>query len=307
MRIVLVEPSSIAQKMVTRLLEARDHDVRCFADGPEALAYLHSDHDVQALITSVELMSMSGYELCWEARLLSTYRQPIYILIMSSNYDRRKLVEALDSGADDYIGKPPAPEELYARLRAAERLAGMQQELVKLATVDPLSGALNRRAFFERAREACARAASGAALSAIMFDIDHFKRINDMHGHATGDVVIQRISEAAATESDTFARLGGEEFALLFEGRDLAQAVEIAERLRIRIGELRFDDPQLNATCSFGVGQWRDGDTIDRLLRRVDAALYRAKANGRNLVTADDDAAPENFPQAGRLVRSGRR
>jgi diguanylate cyclase (GGDEF)-like protein len=140
-----------------------------------------------------------------------------------------------------------------------------------------------------------------------MFDIDHFKRINDMHGHATGDVVIQRISEAAATESDTFARLGGEEFALLFEGRDLAQAVEIAERLRIRIGELRFDDPQLNATCSFGVGQWRDGDTIDRLLRRVDAALYRAKANGRNLVTADDDAAPENFPQAGRLVRSGRR
>ncbi len=138
-----------------------------------------SDPDVDAFITSTELPCMPGVELCRQARALATNGRPIYVVLMSSNNDRRMLIEALDSGADDFIGKPPAIEELYARLRTAERLGDMQRKLFKLAMTDPLTGALNRRAFFEKAQEACARTEAGGVLSAILFDIDHFKYIND--------------------------------------------------------------------------------------------------------------------------------
>ena len=97
--------------------------------------------------------------------------------MMSTQYDQRSLIEALDSGADDFIGKPPLAEELYARLRAAERILSMQRELLWMATTDPLTGLCNRRGFFEQATEACARVARpDGALSAIVLDIDNSSR-----------------------------------------------------------------------------------------------------------------------------------
>src|SRR5919197_40435 len=151
MRVVLVDPSRTVLKYITRILAARDHDVRPFVEAREALSYIRSDPEVSALITSSELLTMSGTELCWEARLLASHRRPIYIILMSSNENPATLIKALDSGADDFIGKPPVPEELYARLRAAERLTSMQRELIRLATTDPLTGVCNRRSFFEMA------------------------------------------------------------------------------------------------------------------------------------------------------------
>ena len=121
MRIALVDPSRTNRLIVARMLETRGHEVVPFADEREALDHIKSDTAIEALITSAELKYMSGVELCWETRLLATSRRPIYVLMMSSQYDYRNLIEALDSGADDFIGKPPLAEELYARLRAAER------------------------------------------------------------------------------------------------------------------------------------------------------------------------------------------
>src|SRR5437660_3432718 len=169
MRVVLVDPSRTMRLYVTRLLQARDHEVRPFADGQEALACMRDDGGVDAMITSAELGGMSGLELCWETRILAGRDRPIYVILMSSNIDKSKLGEALDSGADDFISKPPVADELYARLRAAERLGVMQRELVRLALVDPLTGLSNRRAFFERGEEACTRR---QPITAIMFDID---------------------------------------------------------------------------------------------------------------------------------------
>jgi two-component system, cell cycle response regulator len=168
MRIVLVDASRIVLKIITGLLGARGHAVHSFTDGPEALKYIGTNVQVDALITSTELPSMSGLELCWEIRLLSTCRRPIYIILMSSNYDRHKLTEALDCGADDFIGKPPVADELYARLRAAERLASMQHELLKLATTDSLTGVMNRRAFFDEAKNICTPENVAEPVSAIM-------------------------------------------------------------------------------------------------------------------------------------------
>ena len=188
MRIVLVDPSRLTVRIISALLEARGHAVEVATDGREALALLTTDPDIDTLITAIELPSLSGFELCWEARLLSTARQrPLYVIVMSSSADDARLGEALDSGADDFISKPPSANALYARLRSGERSLRNEAELIRLASIDPLTELLNRRAFFERSRQAIERASSGAPLSAIMLDIDHFKQVNDRHGHGLGD------------------------------------------------------------------------------------------------------------------------
>jgi diguanylate cyclase (GGDEF)-like protein len=304
MRVVLVDPSRTVLKCVARLLEVREHEVRAFTDGQAALECIRSDLKVGAVITSAELGAFSGIELCWETRLLATCDRPIYVILMSSSKDRQKLIEALDSGADDYIGKPPVAEELYARLRAAERVAAMQQELVRLATTDSLTGVLNRRAFFERAREACSRAAAGAPLSAVLFDIDHFKRVNDLYGHDVGDRALGAVAHEAAGENPFIGRLGGEEFAMLLEGQGLDDALALAERLRGKMGALQFDTSRgmLALTSSFGVSTWEVGDTIEVLLKRADVALYAAKTGGRNrVIAADANRAADVAPPGSRL------
>ena len=305
MRIVVVDPSRTVLKIVTRLLEAGNHEVLPFADGLAALDHVKSGPNIDALITSAELGSMSGMDLCKKIRLLSANsHHSIYIVLMSANFDQRKLIEALDNGADDFIGKPPAVEELYARLRAAERLGAMQRELVRLATTDPLSGLLNRRAFFQRALEACACA--GGPLSAIMFDVDHFKHINDEFGHGVGDDVIRAIANEMTSEEGIVGRLGGEEFAIVLRGRTLTDAIEAAERLRRRFSELHLAtlSKAIKFTCSFGVSEWRGSESIDDLLKRADVALYCAKKTGRNRVVADNaHLSADDYKRASSVVR----
>jgi diguanylate cyclase (GGDEF)-like protein len=303
MRVVLVDPSRTMRLFVTRLLEARDHEVRPFADGPEALACMRADTEVAALITSGELGTMSGLELCWETRVLAGRDRPIYVILMSSSIDKSKLGEALDSGADDFISKPPVADELYARLRAAERLGAMQRELVRLASVDSLTGLHNRRVFFELAEEA--RSENGA-LTAIMLDIDHFKRINDLYGHDVGDQAIAAVAKASAIEGAIIGRLGGEEFALLLKGRALPEGTALAEQLRARMAALRFDTANgpMTLTVSFGVSERKADDSIDDLLKRADVALYAAKTSGRNRVVAADAVNPPGYAAQSNVIRA---
>jgi diguanylate cyclase (GGDEF)-like protein len=306
MRVVLVDPSRTVLKFVSRLLEARGDEVRPFIDGRLALDYIKQDLFVDALITSAEPLSITGLELCWETRLLAGDRRAIYVILMSSNQERRNLIEALDSGADDFIGKPPVAEELYARLRAAERLASMHRDLVKLASLDSLTGIFNRRAFFERAEETCAQVGSIGTFSGIMLDIDFFKRINDVHGHDVGDKAIREVASIIANVSPNVGRLGGEEFAVLLPGADLAAAAEVAERLRAEMAALQLSGGKevVTLTCSFGVSQWQSGENVDQVLKRADMALYAAKTGGRNrVIRADEALAVANYEGSNRLVR----
>jgi two-component system, cell cycle response regulator len=221
--------------------------------------------------------------------LLATCRRPIYVLMMSTQYDQRSLIEALDSGADDFIGKPPFAEELYARLRAAERILSMQRELLRIAITDPLTGLCNRRGFFEQATEACARVIPpDGSLSAIILDIDNFKRINDCYGHETGDEAIRVCADTARLTKAVTGRLGGDEFALLLEDLPLPEAIEIAEDLRTRLAARPFNTGKdcITLTWSIGVGEGCPGDSVDQILARADAALYDAKLGGRNRVVS---------------------
>jgi diguanylate cyclase (GGDEF)-like protein len=288
MRIVLVDPSRAVQRAMTQLMAEGGHDVVVFADGLEALSFIARDCDVRALITSTQPFNISGIELCAAARQLSGARRALHVILMSSTDDYYLAVTALDNGADDFIHKPPNPDELRARLRLADRVTSMKQQLIQLATTDSLTGLLNRRAFFDSAAEMCRAAPDGRPLSAIMFDVDHFKDINDTYGHEMGDRVLAAIGEYAKMTKGITGRLGGEEFGVLAFGNVDDTATWCGE-LQRAIRALRFQHAgtTFGVTCSFGIAPWQKGDSIDRTLRRVDIAMYEAKRSGRDrIITA---------------------
>jgi two-component system, cell cycle response regulator len=305
-RVVVVDPSRTVLKAVTRLLENAGHSVAAFVDAREALDYIKSDREVCALLASAQLNSMSGLELCWETRLLSGRERSIYIILMSSNSEQQHLINALDSGADEFISKPPVREELYARLRSAERLLRLQNELIELASIDPLTRVFNRRAFFDRAQQLCR---GRAPLAAIMFDVDHFKRINDTHGHDVGDQVLRAIGREAQSHTGIVGRLGGEEFAILLQDAKLEAAVDHAELIRTRVAALQFATAAgtISVTCSFGVAEPQPEESTDELLKRADDALYKAKRSGRDRVVAAGTAPDDEERSWSRLLRSTRR
>jgi two-component system cell cycle response regulator len=305
-RVVVVDPSRTVLMAVTRLLATAGHSVAAFADATEALDYIRSDREVSALLASAELNSMSGLELCRETRSLLGRERPIYIILMSSNSDQQNLINALDSGADEFIRKPPVGEELYARLRSAERQLRLQNELIELASIDPLTRVFNRRAFFDRARQLCRGA---APLAAIMFDVDHFKRINDTYGHDVGDQALATLCREVQNEDALIGRLGGEEFAILLAGASHETAAQYAESLRVRLAALSFDaaGEQTSVTCSFGVAERQPDESIDQLLRRADAALYEAKGRGRDCVVEAGSTFDPDEKRGPRLVRSAGR
>ncbi|MDP4004919.1 diguanylate cyclase [Methylobacterium sp. NEAU K] len=293
MQIVIVDSSRVVLQIITSLIAPRGHHVHAFTDSAEALQFITTTPSVRVLITSLEVRPLCGLELCWSARLLADERGPLYVITMSSARNVRSLAEALDSGADDFIEKPPSAEELNARLRAAERLITMQEELRRLAETDPLTGSYNRRAFFKRARIAAEQFGRPGGISAILADIDHFKRINDQHGHDVGDVAIKAVADLLAGEG-VAGRLGGEEFGIVLPGCSLAEASTRAEHLRERVQALRIRGSKsaVSLSCSFGVSTWIDADSVDALLKRADIALYAAKTGGRNRVVPYESEAP---------------
>ncbi len=182
--------------------------------------------------------------------------------------------------------------------------ARLFQEVERLSTVDPLTRLHNRRHFDAAADMEFARSERyHLRLSAVMMDLDHFKDVNDAHGHAAGDAVLVEVAAACTRGTrvtDLLARFGGEEFCFLLPETGPEEAVMIAERLRSAIAALRIEGGgrSVSVTASFGVAErLPKGDSLQDLIARSDAALYEAKRAGRNLVVADGQAPP---PSAGR-------
>ena len=206
---------------------------------------------------------------------LSRILRPLYIVhdAMEAFELRRERV-ALETRFRDEIGEIMA---MTARL-----ISDVDRELRRktdAANTDPLTGLLNRRGFDERV----ARAGTGALFYA---DLDHFKAINDGHGHDAGDRVLQQTAEVLARAlrpEDLVARVGGEEFVAFLAGADLAEAHAAADRARAEIAAV-VRSGGMPVTCSFGVAALGPGDTVEAATRRADAALYRAKSLGRNRV-----------------------
>jgi two-component system, cell cycle response regulator len=306
----VVDPSRTVLKAVSQILESEGHVLSTFVEGRGALDFIKSNLDANVLLTSAELETMSGLELCWETRLLSGYDRAIYIILMSSNSEQKQLDSAVDGGADELIRKPLVAEEVHARLRSADRILRLQNQLIRLARTDSLTGFLNRRAFFDEGQRLCRKAIHAARPVAIMFDVDHFKRVNDQFGHDVGDEVLRCIGQEVPCEAAIVGRLGGEEFAILLADSGLAAGADLADCFRRKLAALSFDTSLGSAsiTCSFGVTEWQAGESVDQLLKRADTALYRAKNEGRNRVVSAEPANVDGAAdQWSRRVRSNAR
>jgi diguanylate cyclase (GGDEF)-like protein len=192
-----------------------------------------------------------------------------------------------------------ASQHSLRRLNESLRLE--TRSLAEIARTDPLTGALNRKGLAdELTRIVRLREGHTFPMTLVFIDIDHFKRINDAHGHDTGDQVIRGLGQlvrSAVQRDDLFARWGGEEFLLVFRDTPGIEGRNIAERLRERIASAQWADG-LRVTCSFGVAEWHRGEDLNDGIRRADEAMYRAKHEGRDRVEIELEArdAPESQP-----------
>ena len=288
MRIVLVEPGLTLRKIVARLVADAGHAVDPFSDSAQALAHVAAQEDVACVITSLEVAPLCGLELCWSLRALAGTTRPLAVIAMSADRAGRRLGEVLDSGADDFIAKPPEAAELHARLRVVERSLTLQRRLIRDADIDSLTQLLGRGGFMRRAKACLAVGGPPEPLTALMIDIDRFKAINDRHGHDGGDRVIRAVADVLKETGALAGRIGGEEFAVLMPGHGLGGAGVVAERIRAACARLRGPGRRgpIPVTCSLGLAAWNEGDTLESLLARADGALYAAKAGGRNQVVS---------------------
>lgn len=257
---------------------------------------LTMDTVFSAAIVELELAGESGLAVVQHLR---GDERPMPLLVLAGADSVGLTVEALKLGADDVVPASISIDELLARLdrrfATASRLAvllGQRDELLALSTTDGLTQVANHRAFQERLREEFRRAQRyDDPMALILMDIDHFKQVNDTHGHQVGDDVLQAVAKAlkgAVRETDFIARYGGEEFAVVLPKTHLAGALTVAERMSQSLKSTRTGvDGAIRVTGSFGVSGFpgRGVTTAEQLLKTADDALYRSKREGRNKIS----------------------
>ncbi|MEW8586007.1 MAG: diguanylate cyclase, partial [Candidatus Thiodiazotropha sp.] len=208
------------------------------------------------------------------------------VLFLTAHTDGESIEKAYASGGVDYISKPIRSRELHARVKSQLRQLKLIRNMEFLATRDSLTGIYNRRKFFELGEAMFAN--HGDTLAALMIDVDHFKQINDNHGHQTGDEVLKTIAlaiESKLPKGAILGRLGGEEFAVLLPLTSPDQGVDVAESIREEIASSKLLLPggdTLACTVSIGHGTGKDILSLDGLLKVADDMLYCAKREGRN-------------------------
>jgi diguanylate cyclase (GGDEF)-like protein len=291
MRILIAEDDLVTARLLRALLDSWGFEVVTVTDGISALAVLQTPDAPRLAILDWMMPGLDGPEVCRRAR---AYRPgvPMYLILVTSREARRDVVAGLDAGADDYVVKPPDPEELRSRLKAGIRVLAMEHHFERVAMVDGLTELPNRRSLDDTfARQLTRSLREQQPLSLLMVDVDHFKKLNDTHGHLVGDEVLKRLARILRRQVrplDLVARYGGEEFALMLPNTDSDAAVMIANRLRTAIANPAAEEASSHlpvATVSIGVATARAGVSMSELMSQSDAALYRAKQSGRNLVS----------------------
>jgi len=298
-RILLVDGQPRHMERLSQFLQDAGHHVQAVGNVQAALTLSQTDSHLDLVIVGIDVGGQDGLRLCSQLRSQETTRH-VPILLVLEDMDLPRLAKGLDLGVTDYLFKPVDKNELKARVRTQirrrryhDRLRSMLDRSVSLAFTDPLTGAYNRR-FLEthldqRLLEAIE---TSKPLSLAIFDIDHFKSVNDVHGHAAGDSVLKAVVDRIARNVrtiDLLVRYGGEEFVLIMPDTVEDQATAVADRLRMKIAEAPIVVGEaavpLSITVSMGVASLTSrNETLDQLLERADAALYAAKRSGRNRV-----------------------
>ena len=301
MKILLAEDSAFARQLLRDSLIAGGYEVVLAEDGERAWHALQGPDAPALALLDWMMPGLDGLEVC--RRVRAAAREPyVYIILLTGRERPQDVVEGLAAGADDYLKKPVDSQELRARIRSGRRMVELHAQLVAArealrdqAATDALTGVANRGTILETLGRELERARRAGTPCAVVFvDVDHFKRVNDVHGHAAGDAVLQHVAstmQSTLRPYDLLGRYGGEEFVVVLPGCDAAAARGVAERLRAAVSASTapVGEAGLHVTCSMGVAVARDprGADRDRLLSAADAALYRAKQAGRDRVVVD--------------------
>jgi diguanylate cyclase (GGDEF)-like protein len=298
--VLVAENDPIFRHLLQSWLQRWEYKVIAVENGLDAWNALQLQNSPKLAILDWMMPGMNGVDLCRRIRAQTDapYR---YTVLLTAKDAKQDVVTGLDAGADDYLTKPFDLGEFRARVRSGKRILELQDALLRAhqamqfeAAHDPLTGLWNRGAILDLLRrETQRRQRSGGRLGVMMIDLDRFKQINDSHGHLIGDVVLREVVRrlrATIRPYDFIGRYGGEEFLILVPSCNHDDLLASAERLRLCAAStpIQTQDGPISSTISVGLisvaDQGQDPLEDEHLLRASDAALYRAKANGRNRV-----------------------
>jgi diguanylate cyclase (GGDEF)-like protein len=301
--ILIVDDVEDNLEILGDLLTFDGYNVQIARSGEGALKLVQESRP-DLILLDILMPGMDGFEVCSRLKADEDTKD-IPVIFVSSMTDIDSKVRGFKVGGVDYINKPFQHAEILVRvnthvtmLRLRKHLEEQNAELERLANTDYLTDLYNRRRFFNTAEVEFAEAVrSGDPISITLIDLDHFKQVNDTHGHLVGDRVLVHIAHLIRSncrKSDVAARYGGEEFAILHPSLDRENAFRVAERIRKEVEANPFlhEKDEIGMTLSAGVVDTRickDCLRVDDVLSRADVALYRAKDGGRNQVVVFDE------------------
>ncbi len=302
MKILIADDDQVSLMMMRRMLLQSGYDVITASNGISAVESILEEDGPRLLLLDWMMPELSGPEVCRAIRTRAD-KGYIYIILLTAKDTKDDLIEGLEAGADDYLTKPCHPEELRARLRAGQLVLRLEDGLVKAhdemhfrANHDGLTSLLNRGAIVGALSESLQKDQSGNDVSVVLCDVDHFKSINDTHGHPVGDEVLREVArrfQSVCGPRDAVGRYGGEEFLFVLED-DGTSALSRAHAICqvIRDTSIQTSAGPLRVAVSAGALRARVEDSIspDQVLKSVDLLLYRAKKEGRNRAVAEIDA-----------------
>ncbi len=296
---IVVDDAKLQRKVSQAILTILGFKTWEAVNGKEAFEMIQENDNINLVVTDLEMPELNGVELT--SLLRRRVHRPLVIIGVTASKDQLEVIKFLKYGANDYITKPFSKEEFINRVRkdmiVLEQTADLNKriqiimkqkaEIEKLATTDSLTQLYNRFKFNSILEEQIKESAeSGNTFAFIIFDIDKFKSINDGYGHDIGDYVLQELPKVIKTklrENDVFARWGGEEFVLLLPKTGIAGGVGIAEKIRRAVEGYPFQHVN-RVTISLGVSRYNREDNAEKILKRADSLLYKAKNGGRNRV-----------------------
>ena len=284
-RVLVIDDSEMIHKLVRARLADEPVEIHCATDADTGIA-LATRIDPDLILLDVEMPGCDGFEACRRLKQ-DAVLSCIPVVFLTGMSTPAQKVQGLELGAVDYVTKPFDPAELRARVRAALRTKYLMDLLAKRAMIDGLTGLWNRACFEQRlAAELSLSRRAGHPLACAMMDLDHFKQLNDQHGHPFGDEVLRGVAQVlldAARAEDVVCRYGGEEFVILVPNADADRAFAMGQRVCDAVARRLFISRRtpVEVTCSIGVADNLENRGA-RMVELADKALYLAKQRGRN-------------------------
>ena len=283
--ILIVEDIVLNSHIIEWSINKR-YDTICVQSGEECLALIEGGTIPDLILLDITMPGIGGHETCRRLKANEkTSDIPVIFITAASEHEDETF--GFELGAVDYITKPVKPAILCARVNTHITMKQQRDQLNHLAFHDQLTGLSNRHYFLSAAKYKVDQALRDESkLWLLMIDIDKFKNINDTHGHAIGDLILQEVATSlnqANRSNDLVSRFGGEEFVIIFDSCKKEDALTKAEKLRSNIEKLKPDD--IFVSISIGMACLSsEYDNIEKLLKSADDALYEAKRNGRNRI-----------------------